>query len=1646
MGSVAMVIGMACLPVVAGRLVINEVMPVDAAVQADEDGDYPGWVEILNQSGGNVDLGGLGLSDDPQKPFRWVFPHLTLPPQGSTLVFLSGKNRRLPPSDPIVGTNTPLAPDRVAGLRFWLDAADAQTVALVDGRVAAWKDKSQTTVPASTNAPLRPDQVEGVCLWLDAADTASLSAVGGRVARWADKSGRGNDAVQHVPDCQPWLDTSAPSRLPALRFDGQTNFLRFPRLTSVQSVFWVVAEDPDASSIFRALLGDDTAYDFHRGDRGEIYRAFRMVWAGVAGLSTTWLDGSLVDPTAVLLPPRTVFVATLSDRALTAATISWDQQVPGRLWQGQVAEVVAYERRLSEAERAGVQAYLIAKWQLPVPPLATRCDAAQAAPARRPGYGVSPLTGWPAVGFDGQGQGLEFPRLDGIRSVFWVGRADPQAASNYRPILGDSYYYDFHGGNDRLLFSLTHVNPAVMGGKCRIDGQPVDAGVARLPASWAWLSLVTTNACRANNLAWYPNRLDRSFAGEVGEVIVYDRPLEDAERAGVEAYLQQKWRLPPHALHASFTLAAAGGPLILTAPNGMEVDRLIVPGVPDGVSFGRPTGSAEAASLYLVPTPGQPNPAVGWTRVSDEPVVWPDAGSYWESMTVVVNTNGLGGPVYYTLDGTEPAAPTASPEDQVWMDDTLLEGSVARVTGGDDWSFVQVPAPFMGERSHRSVSAPGFHSHGFVDAPYPLVPTIGDTLFTYVLLDPADMPEALALEWQADAQPRRVFWGQDRFEWGTVGSPSNCYGGPLPAPGRWTRLEVPAAALRLEDRAIRGVHFMLCNGRAWWDATGRSSTNLTRSRVYTGPLVFTNTVVFRARAVASNGLPSRTVTRTYLVDFPTSLPVVSLSLDPHEVYSEQRGLLALGARASRFQPFVGANFWNVWEKPCHFELFDRPRGNGLGQALGLGVHGNWSRSAPQKSLAVHARKRYGAGKINYPVFRDLSLDTFDELVLRNSGNDWNGAFMRDAVLQGLTAGLPLGQQAAQPAHVFLNGQYYGLLDIRENANPDYLTAHYGVAADDLDAIFRNAVVQAGDLADYSGLLQYVRAHDLADAANYSIVTNWIDLDNYLDCQIVQIYTDNRDWPGNNVLAWRRRSTNGPWRWVLNNLDSSFEMRDEGPARDTMAAATSLEVSGPAAMEDVQMFIALLANSDFRARFLSRFAEQLNTRFQPETVIAQIDAAEALRLPEMSKHIERWLGYTNFDWPALPSLETWRANVDEMRAFARLRPAYVWQFLERYFDLSGRATLQVGVVPANGGFLKLDRLTLGSGDLPWSGVYFHQVPVTVQAVPSAGFRFLGWQGASGTNSTVQVALTNDATLVAFFASDEDYNLDQLRPRPFDLRSRDYELLAFPADTPARTYPSNMLFYQSAVKDPALDAPMETEWTLPYDRSSRSRVRGLGSLGVSFINTSDPQPEPGSGHLGAAVLALQTTGLANIQVSWTGGTVQPNNRSYGIRLRYRIGTTGPFRDVEQPSGQPIEYVRSDIVGDLRLFGPVTLPPDANNQTVVQLQWRYYFIPTGATGPRAELRVDDIRVWPGGGRVPLALLSLKRMRGPALAAQYAAIPGESVELLQSTDLRSWTVAALLRADQEGVILFRTDIPTTDPARFYQLKRLVLPGSPGE
>ncbi|HOY60829.1 MAG TPA: hypothetical protein PK640_22120, partial [Verrucomicrobiota bacterium] len=127
---------------VASQLRLTEVMPSDRGLLPDEDAECSGWIEIENSGPDAADLGRVGLSDDPSRPFKWTFPDLSLPAGRRIIVFTSGKNRRdssgLPQTAP---PGQPLAPELQNGLTLWLDAADSDSLVLADGRVAEWRDR-----------------------------------------------------------------------------------------------------------------------------------------------------------------------------------------------------------------------------------------------------------------------------------------------------------------------------------------------------------------------------------------------------------------------------------------------------------------------------------------------------------------------------------------------------------------------------------------------------------------------------------------------------------------------------------------------------------------------------------------------------------------------------------------------------------------------------------------------------------------------------------------------------------------------------------------------------------------------------------------------------------------------------------------------------------------------------------------------------------------------------------------------------------------------------------------------------------------------------------------------------------------------------------------------------------------------------------------------------------------------------------------------------------------------------------------------------------------------------------------------------------------------------------------------------------------
>lgn len=203
---------------------------------------------------------------------------------------------------------------------------------------------------------------------------------------------------------------------------------------------------------------------------------------------------------------------------------------------------------------------------------------------------------------------------------------------------------------------------------------------------------------------------------------------------------------------------------------------------------------------------------------------------------------------------------------------------------------------------------------------------------------------------------------------------------------------------------------------------------------------------------------------------------------------------------------------------------------------------------------------------------------------------------------------------------------------------------------------------------------------------------------------------------------------------------------------------------------------------------------------------------------------------------------------------------------------------------------------------------------------------------------------------------------VHPAPHPLSGGAVTFTAWDSGQPAHTYPPRMLFLQGAENDstlttaldrayqiPEADAAVPADAALPYAATQRTRMNGLGADGVAFINTGRGRD------LGGAVLACDTTGMASASLRFTTGTVTPNVRVYAIRLQYRLGVTGPFSDVLD-GGSPVEYTRNASAGHSTTYGPFDLPAAVLGQPYVQLLWRYHLV-SGASGARAQLRLDDV-----------------------------------------------------------------------------------------
>ncbi len=543
---------------------------------------------------------------------------------------------------------------------------------------------------------------------------------------------------------------------------------------------------------------------------------------------------------------------------------------------------------------------------------------------------------------------------------------------------------------------------------------------------------------------------------------------------------------------------------------------------------------------------------------------------------------------------------------------------------------------------------------------------------------------------------------------------------------------------------------------------------------------------------------------------------------------------------------------------------------------------------------------------------------------------------------------------------------------------------------------------------------------------------WIDVDSWVNVNLVMMYTANIDWPWFSTYYHKDRQGKircGPV-WDFDRSMESRDVRDDNP---------EVWVPGGADFFALPWWSQLFSDPNFWQRYTDRWVELRRGLFSTTNIIGQVDALSAAMAEASVRNVAKWNGIFTYRFGG------WGGEVANLTNWLIRRATWI----DSRIPPTPQFGLAPGVVP-NGALLALSAptdtiyyTTNGSdprapggtvaaaarayngpititnnvtvcarvwdgrswqgatNHVPWSSMArgnFLIAPLPagfeplIEQASAASFGLIGLFDHQGGGALTFSAHSSQSTNVAVSVMGSTLTLTPLArgnarvtvfghdgavaryttsfdvivyPQAHPAMNGAYVFHAWASNEPAGSFPLHMLFLQGTENDSTLttrleiayhippnDASAEADAFFPYAAASRTRINGLGEDGISFINTGRGRD------LGGALLALDTRNATSIQVAWVGGTILTNTRDYAIRLQYRIGPTGVFADVTDDLGQPVEYRRNVLNGHVAAMGPVFLPDTALGHEYVQLLWRYYRV-AGTSGPRAQLRLDEILV---------------------------------------------------------------------------------------
>lgn len=486
------------------------------------------------------------------------------------------------------------------------------------------------------------------------------------------------------------------------------------------------------------------------------------------------------------------------------------------------------------------------------------------------------------------------------------------------------------------------------------------------------------------------------------------------------------------------------------------------------------------------------------------------------------------------------------------------------------------------------------------------------------------------------------------------------------------------------------------------------------SQKYSEPIDISRTTVVRAKLFADSHLLSRSIAQSYIFHPRTqTMPIVSITIDPEYLYGEEIGIFS----DYKFPIYGGNPNWNTdIRRPANIEFFfeDKPSAS-INQLIEIRIKGETSRALPLKSLAIYANKRFGVKRFAYEIFPDQKpgISEFKSLELRNGGGDAHRLVMRDAVIQRLMGeNTDIDWQAYRPSVVYLNGNYYGMLNIRERSNEDNIEANYD-GLEDIDMIENWDTVKTGSIESFHDFRSFfsVPGHSLDEFRSK------MDIENFITHTIAYLFFANTDYPNNNFIMWRPQSADGRWRFILKDLDNGLglNLKPDFDIFDWFYNPQKYPTCNWAnTPESTLLLRTLLEIPEFKKEFIDRMAVYTGDFLTSENIITMIDnMADKIEGEVYASHAKNSPEWSDFDY-----------FLSKIKEWIPLRWEYMQKNLSASFNLGKPVALTISAVTDNNISFSINGIPVKNNE--FNGYHFAGNKICIEGINyDSSEKIVGW---------------------------------------------------------------------------------------------------------------------------------------------------------------------------------------------------------------------------------------------------------------------------------------------------------------------------------